>query len=287
MEFNGEVFSFLMRTLRYIFIAGRYWNMVLTGVSVLIGYYYSTGLFWDLPVLYAGLSAAFICGGGNIINDYFGVESDRINKPHRPYASGKLTGLQMLVSGSVFFVIGFLLSLLLNKTAVSIAVLVVLSILLYNVVLKRIVLIGNILVSVLSGLSFLYGSATGGTLWSAFFPALFSSLFILGREVLKDIEDVEGDSAQNINTFPAKYGKIAAILLSGGIYFILIVLSIMPFIYFQYSIRYLLVVVFGTDLTIAFLFMRYIFSPQNEYLHQMNSLLKIGILFGMIALVLK
>jgi len=276
-----------MRLVGYIFISGRYWNMFLTAVSVWIGYYYGSGFFWDKQALYAAVSAAFICGGGNIINDYCGVESDRVNKPHRPYASGKISGINMIISGILFWGIGFSMSFLINKSAVIIASIVVISLILYNFLLKEIMLTGNILVGLLSGLSFIYGSAAGDSVFAAFFPALFSFLFILAREILKDIEDYEGDAAADIVTFPVKYGKNAAIILSVAIFLVLIVFSIIPYLFFFFSFWYLVIVLCGTDLVIAGLLIKFLLNPHNANLRKTNSRLKIGILFGMIALIVK
>ena len=197
-------------------------NALLAAVSAWVGYYFSSGLNTTTDMYYACLATAFICAGGNVWNDYFDCTIDQINKPHKPYASGMIPGSIMVLMGVSFLCSGIVLSLFINKQAAVIAGMAVVVVMLYNIYVKRVVLLGNILIAVLSGFTFLFGAAAGQGMQYAIVPAVFASLYHLGREVLKDVEDQEGDRQQNIKTFPIKYGNTAAVIAANIIFGVVI-----------------------------------------------------------------
>ena len=62
-------------------------NILITFISVFIGAWVGGNIYPLKNLFYACLSGALICGGGNVLNDYFDAESDMINKPNRPIPS--------------------------------------------------------------------------------------------------------------------------------------------------------------------------------------------------------
>ena len=202
----------------YIFITSRPVNVLLTALSVGIGYWFSEAALSDMRLLYALASAGLICAGGNIFNDFYDAEIDRINKPHRPYAAGKLSAFEMAAGGFIVFTAGLLLSYPLGLVCIQIAALTVALLLFYDKRAKRTVLFGNAIVSILTGLAFLYGGAAGGNLPAAAIPAVFAAVYHFGREILKDIEDAAADKAAGAVTFPVRHGRqIGAAAVGGGL----------------------------------------------------------------------
>ncbi len=262
-------------------------NALLAAVSAWVGYYFSSGLNITIHMYYACMAAAFICAGGNVWNDYFDCTIDQINKPYRPYASGKIPGSIMVLMGVSFLCSGMILSMFINKQAAIIASMAVAVVMLYNIYVKRIVLLGNILIAVLSGFTFLFGAAAGKGMQYAIIPAVFASLYHLGREVLKDVEDRKGDRQQDIKTFPIKYGNKAAVIAANIIFSVVIVATLIPYIFLDYSLLYLLIAVVGVDLLIiAVIFMSWT-AQDPSHMHRINNILKIGMIFGLIALLFK
>ena len=276
-----------MNQIRDIFSEMRPVNTLLTAVSVWTGFYVSTGSLTGTAVAAAAISAACICAGGNIFNDYFDTAIDRINRPERPYTAGRLQKRAMMLTGALLFLSGLLFSFFLGVYGVFLVLLTIAGLMIYNMKAKRVLLLGNSMIGILSGFAFLYGGIAGGSLKGAAVPAVFAAVFHFGRELLKDIEDREGDSSLRIATFPVKYSDRAALKMASAAYGVLIVFTLLPYVFLEYSVYYLYTVLCGVDLLIVILITRYWVSQERKHLQQTNSLLKAGMVFGLLAMVLK
>ncbi len=276
-----------MKKLHAILAAARPMNLLLTVISVIVGFWFCSSMFISFKSLLAALSAALICGGGNLFNDYYDKDVDTINRPSRPLPSGKVTEKDLIISGLMSFAVGITFSFHLGIICIFLAFLTVLLLMIYNFYAKRTVLAGNFIVSSLAGLAFVYGAAAAGDLIQATVPAIFAFLYHFGREILKDIEDIPGDENTGIVTFPVRFGTSPALLLAGIIFTVLIILTIIPFLFLGYSQFYLLVVLVGVDLLIIVSMTRYMMSLEYTKLKQLNILLKVGMFAGIFALILK
>ncbi|HIH45320.1 MAG TPA: UbiA family prenyltransferase [Candidatus Methanoperedenaceae archaeon] len=190
----------------------------------------------SLPVLLGFLIAVIFGMGGNAINDYFDVESDRINHPERPIPSGRLERKHALYFSLILFAISFVLSLILSFVAGYAVFIVVAAALLlqvaYELRFKREKLIGNFLIGFQTALAFIFGGILVGNTVLTGLIALAAFLSIAGREIVKDIEDMEGD--RDKVTLPKRIGKakagVAASLL------ILLAVLISPLAYYPLHI---------------------------------------------------
>jgi geranylgeranylglycerol-phosphate geranylgeranyltransferase len=176
-------------------------NSLVAGLAALLGYIVATGglepaaliLF---PVVFA------ITAGGNVYNDLCDLEIDRINRPERPLPSGKVTPEAAGLLTTTLFLAGLFLSISGGLPCVIIAVANSLLLLAYARYLKRTVFWGNVAVSYLSASIFPFGGAFAGL------PAMgrtlplagITFLAMLSRELLKDAEDMPGDSAAGART---------------------------------------------------------------------------------------
>ena len=155
--------------------------------------------FSTLHIFIAMLATFLIIGAGNAINDYFDIEADKINKPLRPLPSGRIKRTHALVFSLALFALGIILSLLLNPLTFLIATFNSLLLIFYSSSLQNKLLIGNIAVSYLVGSTFLFGGAASGKgLADIMVTAMLLLLAFfanLSREIVKDLEDVEGDKA--------------------------------------------------------------------------------------------
>jgi len=262
-------------------------NILLTMLSVWIGFFYSSDSFFSRALLYAAVSAGLICAAGNIFNDFFDRSVDRINKPDRPYAAGRLQASDMVIFGIIAFGGGIGLSFLIGIKGIIIVISTSSLLMVYNVWAKRTVLTGNVIVSLLAGLAFLYGGLAGGSAQQAMIPAMFAIIFHFGREIFKDIEDKEADKKSGIVTFPVSHGEGKAIILGILVFILLMILTILPYFYLNFSIVYLITVVVGVDFLLIVLFQQYLVSRKMEHLKRLNKLMKIAMVFGLLALMLK
>jgi geranylgeranylglycerol-phosphate geranylgeranyltransferase len=265
--------------------------LIIRPINVLIGYFsifmgaFITGTITPLMnVFLASLSGGFIAGAANAINDYFDVEIDRINKPFRPIPAGKLSRHEVLIFSILLFILGILISCLVNFLAFLIAFSSSILLFLYSAYLKRTVLWGNLCVSLVTALAFIYGGAAVDRFQAALIPALFSFLFHFGREIIKDVQDMAGDAADHAVTFPIRFGKRVSLILASVIYIFLIIVTFMPFYYKIYGIYYLAVVLVGVDLVIVGVLISIWQDQTPKNLGRMSNLLKADMLIGLIAI---
>ena len=148
----------------------------------------------------------FITSGSMAFNDYFDREIDKEVHPERPIPSGKITPFQALVVSILFFSISLLLSLFINLLCLIIAVITIDLLVLYETIFKNQGLVGNLMVSFIVGISFTFGGASVGKAEMSIDFSLIAFFLILGREILMDVTDIEGDRL-NRYTLPMKIGR--------------------------------------------------------------------------------
>ncbi len=153
------------------------------------------------------MSTVLIAAAGYIINDYYDVKIDLINKPDRVVIGKTITRRFALLFHTLLSLtgvgIGFLLSWKIGVVNFGCAFLLWL----YSNALKRLPFIGNFTVALLTGLSILIVNMLYPP-WStlACLYALFAFFITLVREIIKDMEDLKGDNTFGCRTLPIVYG---------------------------------------------------------------------------------
>ena len=169
------------------------------------------------------LSVIFITAAGYIINDIYDIETDKINKPNKLLVSKKISKETAkrwyLFTNTIGLILG--ISLCLNTSNPSLSLLFITTSLLlyyYSKKLKSVALLGNLIVSLLVTLSFnllfffeinlnIKNEANELVIIVFTLLALFSFFLNLIRELVKDIEDVDGDYNVNLKTLPILFGR--------------------------------------------------------------------------------
>ena len=193
-------------------------NVVLTAVAVVAGSYIAAGddIFdFQIEIIIASLAAMMLVGGGNALNDYNDRESDKENHPNRPIPAGLISAEETLVYSRILLSAGLLVALfgLANKLPFIIALIGTTTLISYENKLKALGLSGNIAVGFMSGAVFLYAGMVvndpGPTLW------MFGLAFLatVAREIVKDIQDLEGDTDRF--TLPARIGIAKSLFVTG------------------------------------------------------------------------
>ncbi|MDD8019228.1 MAG: UbiA family prenyltransferase, partial [Bacteroidota bacterium] len=132
----------------------------------------------------------------------------------------------------------------------------------------------------------IYGGAAVGNIKQAMMPAVFALLINVGREVIKDMEDVEGDMKNNIVTYPIKYGMkraswVATIFLSA-----VIVSTFIPFLLGFYGIKFFAVVNVGVNAVVVFVIYSLWKDQSSGNLNRVSNILKYDMLVGLVAIYL-
>ncbi len=233
----------------------------------------------------AGLTAGLIGGAANAINDYFDVAIDRVNRPERPLPRGAVSPSVAVILWVVLSVGGISLNLFLNSSALWIAVLAVAMLYAYSAWLKRTVLLGNVVVAGMTGMVFVYGAVVAGAPGKALFPFLFAFLINLGREILKDIEDMAGDQRDGATTLPVKHGIPVALVIATAAFIVLIAATLVPFSLGMYGTTYIWMVS-AVNVLLAFVIVSMWTQRMPRNLRRLNAVLKAGMIIGLIAMAL-
>lgn len=273
-----------MKTVKGLFWASRPINVLIAVLSVMVAAFMTGSIPSFLPVFFACVSAAFFITAANAINDYYDVEIDRINKPNRPIPRGLVSRRQVWWYSIACFGLGFLFSCFINRSTIVLALLSLFLLYSYSAVFKRTVLWGNIIVSFMTGLAFVYGSAAVGKVVCGFIPAFFAFLMHLGREIVKDMEDAKGDSAFNAHTLPVKYGFRISRILASWVLLLLLGMTVLPYVYGIYNVWYLLLVVCLVHTVLLYTIFVLWQKPKAEKLGNVSFVLKMDMLAGLLAI---
>ncbi len=164
-------------------------------------------LLTDGRMLVLTLSTVCIAAAGYIINDYFDVKIDIINKPERVIIGRYLKRRWAITAHQVLNVVGCLLGLSLSRWVFAVDVLSVSLLWFYSANLKRQPFIGNLVVAFLTALSLIimavYYKQNEDLL---LVYAAFAFVVTVVREVIKDMEDIRGDARYGCRTLPIVWG---------------------------------------------------------------------------------
>ncbi|MBE2280341.1 MAG: UbiA family prenyltransferase [Ignavibacteriaceae bacterium] len=253
------------------------------GTVISNGSFENTGIFNALVIAF---SAAFIGAAGNVINDIIDIEIDKINRPSRPLPSGLLS----LKFAKIFFFVlsaaGITLSAFTSYTGFFIAVLSYFIIVIYSLKLKRIPLTGNITVAFFTGLIFIYACSTTGNYSAGIMPFIFAFLTNFMREILKDIEDIEGDTAKGVITFPSKAGIKTAITVIKSLGVLLILSTFVAFYLEIYKIEFFVACCVIVNPLIFYFMNRLKSGIDLIEIKKLSSLLKLIMILGLFSIFL-
>ena len=204
------------------------------GICTLLGSVISAGRLPPLGILLPGfLCVFFISSSAMMSNDYFDLETDRINAPARPLPSG-----QACLGDAVFLTIITTILGLAAAAWIGLAALVVAMIfwaigLFYNWKGKASGLIGNLMVSACVGIMFIFGAIAVGVPWNPVIWTMGSLAFCfdLGEEIAADAMDMEGDRLRGSRSIAILKGQRAALTISGFLFGLFILISLLPIIF--------------------------------------------------------
>ena len=239
----------------------------------------------DIRLLLVSVSALVMLSAGNAINDYCDYNIDRINRPQRPLPSGRIRRTDALIFAIVLTVIGISLGTLINRNATGIAILVSVALASYAFYLKRTPFVGNLVVSGLTGLTFIAGGVAIDSVQGTLIPAIFAFLFTTAREIVKDLEDTEGDLKNNAKTLATLNPKIA-VRIAIGFMASVILFSPIPYLLGWYSWHYLIVILIGVDVVLIGLAIRLFQDASKESCASIQRWMKWDIFVGLVAIYL-
>lgn len=258
-----------LKTLKYYFLLTRPLNLTLLVLGMVLFRYsfvmpsnylqYDFAPYLDTTgFLLLIITTLLVAAGGYVINDVFDVEIDAINKPQKRIVETKISELaafnfyKILVFLSIFFVVILCIHQREYKIS-SIPVFVMAFLYMYAQQFKKQVLIGNVIVAACTAIPMLmiafyefkinYSDTdtiiaiTKGILYAAIAYGVFAFTTTLCREIVKDMEDIEGDVTDDARTLPIVLGIGRA---KGILYFLHLLIFIFhgSMLYFEYILDY-------------------------------------------------
>ena len=262
-------------------------NCLITFITISTACFICGGTIEILGLILIGsVVGTLVTAAGNIINDYYGIEADKINRPYRILPSEIVSPATALLFFLLINLAALLLAVLLGFGPFIIAAVTIMLLYLYSYKLKNIPLIGNFVVAFLTGLAFIFGSIIAGNVFCGIIPAVFAFMINLMREIIKDLEDIGGDKAVDLSSYPIKYGVVSSINLVSIIGASLIILTTLPFLFKIYSAKYFILVLLGVNGILVFVISRLRIDPSSYNLKIASNLLKLAMVLGIISIIL-
>lgn len=247
----------------------------------------------SIPIILAMITVFFETAAGNVINDYFDYNIDLVNKPERPIPSGRISlengkryAYLLFLAGTIC---GFLISFLTDNW-IPFAIVLIADVILYLYAykLKTTPLIGNLAVGFMTGFGFVFGGFTINNpdiVTTSIFLGFFAFVMTTAREIVKDIEDVEGDKKDGARTLPILIGKKTPAILATILIIVDCALCPLLYTYHIFGILYLAIIAIAVILFIysAILILK---SQDEATAHKSSKLLKIGMLIAFLSFAL-
>ncbi|MDP6684802.1 MAG: geranylgeranylglycerol-phosphate geranylgeranyltransferase [Candidatus Marinimicrobia bacterium] len=231
------------------------------------------------------LTVGLFIGGANIFNDIQDKKEDNINKPERPIAAGQISLKAAGNYAKVLFISGAGMCFLLPLSATLLVWFIVFPLLIfYSLKLKSIPLVGNGVIAFLLGLTFLFCGLVFENINPMFIPAGLAFSLTLVRELIKDIEDMEGDKKSGLRTFPIMFGLDKAVQLVILLSVATGIVSVIPYFTNLYSAFYLIPLVLGVELPLTIVVFSFMKSHSRSTARKSSILLKIATIMGIISI---
>jgi geranylgeranylglycerol-phosphate geranylgeranyltransferase len=261
-------------------------NVLITAAVVVVGglMVAPDSLHPTRVMLVAALSAGLVAAGANALNDYYDVAVDLVNRPTRPIPSGRVGITTTFILGWFLTLFGVGLGWGMGKSFASIAAGVALLLWFYNRRLKNTPLWGNLAVALCGGLAFIYGGMAAGNPVAALIPAGFAFLIHLGREIVKDVEDQQGDRLGHARTLPIVIGEQRAMKVAAAVLLVLAVGAVIPYFTNGYPVRYIYLMTIFVSLPLFLLAIQMMFNILLISPKIISNTLKILMLNGLIIL---
>jgi 4-hydroxybenzoate polyprenyltransferase len=260
----------------------------------------NTSIIYFLTLLLAVLS---ITAAGYIINDIFDIKTDLINKPTKTIVSKTITletaKTWYKTTNSIGIILGVALCIKVNKPTYSFIFMgIALLLYLYSKKIKSIPLLGNTLVSLLTAVGVLILPLFDINLIEIYntnpiviqlivLLTIFSFFLNLLREILKDIEDINGDYSLNMNTLPILIGRDRTRKLT--LVISLVPLILLVFIIFKYSDIYKNTIIFlfiFVLIPLLFFMIKLKSAKKKKEIQTLSTMLKIIMFLGISSLII-
>lgn len=225
-------------------------------------------------------ATVIITSAGYLINDYYDIKIDYVNKPDRVQI-GRLLKRRWVIAGhTTLNLLGIAIGFYISPVIGIINFFAAFFLWLYSNLLKRLPFVGNLVIAMLTGLTlFLVGEYFGEKEYLVFTYAVFAGFITLIREIIKDMEDLKGDERFGCKTLPIIWGIANT---KKFIYLIILVFGITVMLMIG-SISVLLPI--ALTVTLIFLIFGLAKADTVREYHRLSTFCKVIMLLGVISMI--
>lgn len=273
-----------MKSLKAFWELTRLEHGLIYGLGVIAGAYISLHqIVPDLFIL-GFFTALFLQASAFALNDYFDYDVDIANRRFdRPLVRGELKRESALYISILLAFPGFVSAYLISFEAFLLALIITLAGYIYDIKLKEYGVAGNAYIAFSMSAPFIFGSVVAGNITpEVILLSLIAFLSGMAREIMKGIEDVEGDELRNVRTVARIYGeekagKISALLFTTAVFMSLITPAIPEYL----DIKYLVPVAFCDYILIKTSFKLYS-GVERKDIKDLRKKTMVAMFFGLI-----
>lgn len=264
----------------------RYHNILIAQFGILCSFYILKIDFYDIRLLLLFIIIGFFMAAGNIFNDIIDIKTDVIDHPNRPLPRKMITISSAYYLLFVSILIGCIASLFINNMSLIFLYFLIIPLLfLYPLYLKKIPLLGNIVVAFLISSVFIFSECV---VLKSYTILIIPSLLIFGlsliREIIKDIHDYEGDKQYGVSTLCVLLGRSNTILITSILIIIFMVFLLWPYFSGYYDSNYLLSLIILIEIPLVIVVFLLNKNPNKKTFMQLAVITKYMSFLGLIVL---
>jgi len=169
---------------------------------------------FDATIALIATATFLVSAGGQAVNDYFDRDVDALRKRHRPIPSGRIKPETAYLYALLLFAAGITAAGFVSLSAAVYAAFFAVLMYAYSAALAKLKWLGNWLVALGTAAAIMFGAFVAGSYVLPIFLALAAFFANAGREITKDLEDLEADRGHK-NTLPIIAGEASARSVAG------------------------------------------------------------------------
>jgi 4-hydroxybenzoate polyprenyltransferase len=269
----------------------RFPNLLIIGLSqylavIFLVAYPDTWLekLYDLQLFLLSASTIMIAAAGYIINDYYDVKIDYVNKPEKVVVGKLIKRRIVLFSHAALNIVGIAIGFYLSPYVGVINFFAGFLLWIYSNRLKRMPFVGNLVIAALAGLSIFVIAVYYRQNFNLILNyAVFAFSINLVREVIKDMEDLRGDMRFGSKSLPIVWG------LRKTKYFLYVLIAMFIFIlfYLSYQLQNEILNLFFVLLIVPIIYLIYLLyrADSQHRFHRLSTYCKILMLAGITSMI--
>jgi len=240
---------------------------------------------FDLNLALIVLASTLVIASGYIINNFYDAEKDLINKPRKSMLDRLVSQRFKLTTYFILNLIAVFVASYVSFKAVLFFLAYIFGIWFYSHKLKRIPFVGNFISALLAIAPFFAVFVYYKNFETVIFVhAVFLFLLILVREMIKDLENIKGDFAQNYRTIPIIYGvKVSKICIG-----LLILLTLLPstLLFTKFDVGNMNYYFIGCILLLLLFLILLVNAQSKKHFVWLHNILKFIIIVGIFSILL-